>query len=50
MSRFKGLILLIEVVLVGLVFLYIAFGRKGKKKGEGKDSLPKDASGDIDPD
>jgi hypothetical protein len=34
MSKFKSLIIILKIILVGLVLLYIAFGRKKKKREE----------------
>lgn len=50
MSKFKGLIIFIEVALVGLVLLYIGFGRKKKKIREEEESSEDVSNGDSNSD
>ncbi|NIO16204.1 MAG: hypothetical protein GTN70_04270 [Deltaproteobacteria bacterium] len=40
MGKLKGVIIFFEVVLIGLVLLYIGYGRKGKKGRKKKGSSP----------
>lgn len=48
MSKFKGLLIFIEVALVGLVILYIAFGRKNREMGKEGESLEEASDRDND--
>lgn len=49
MGKLKGVIIFFEVVLIGLVLLYVGYGRKGKKGRKKKGSSPDIANADKGP-